>query len=92
MASADPKISALMWTLAAALPPTAIGAGPAAGAEPVAVAPAAATEPADTSPDLLEYLGYWEEEDVDWLMAERAVRDVEELKPAPGTERQEQGT
>jgi len=42
--------------------------------------------------DLLEYLGYWDEEDVDWLMAERAVRDVEESKPAPGTRLQEQGT
>ncbi|HSQ70023.1 MAG TPA: hypothetical protein VLM41_08050 [Steroidobacteraceae bacterium] len=42
--------------------------------------------------DLLEYLGSWDEEDVDWLMAERAVRDVEESKPTAGTELREQGT
>ena len=82
-----------MWTwLAAALPPTAIGADRAPAGEPGSSEQAAATEPTDMSLDLLEYLGSWDEEDVDWLMAERAVRDVEESKPTAGTELREQGT
>ena len=82
-----------MWTwLAVALPLPAIGADRVPAGEPGASEQAVASGPTDTSLDLLEYLGYWEEEDVDWLMAERAVRDVEESKPAPGTELQEQGT
>jgi hypothetical protein len=82
-----------MWTcLAVALPLPAIGADRVPAGEPGASEQAAASGPTDTSLDLLEYLGYWDEEDVDWLMAERSVRDVEESKPAPGTELQEQGT
>jgi hypothetical protein len=62
--------------------------------EPLSPEQAGATEPADTSLDLLEYLGLWDEEDVDWLIAERAVGDGEESKPkpTPGPQRQEQGT
>jgi hypothetical protein len=60
--------------------------------EPLSPEQARDHEPADTSLDLLEYLGLWDEEDVDWLIAERAVRDVGEPRPVPGTQRQEQGT
>jgi hypothetical protein len=83
----------LTWTVrAAALLLCAIGAERVQAGEPLSPEQAGDSEPADTSLDLLEYLGSWDEEDVDWLIAERAVRDVEEPRPVPGTQRQEQGT
>lgn len=95
MAWADSGIPVLTWTIpAAALLLCAIGAERVQAGEPLAPEQAGATEPADTSLDLLEYLGLWDEEDVDWLIAETAVRDGEESKPkpTPGPQRQEQGT
>jgi hypothetical protein len=93
VAWADPKIPVLTWAIpAAALLLCAIAADRVQAGEPQSPEQAGTTEPADTSLDLLEYLGSWDEEDVDWLMAERAVRDDEEPRPVPGTQRQEQGT